>query len=152
MAIADGSVVLAADVGAMLGLIAPVEVVLDVSRTPGTSQDDVLMADNSTPLGITKTVGGTSEIYEVTLHAACSKTSATDSTLQVRLVVDGVTWPSTIVMRSASANDRRPGSFTWLVTGLAAGSREFKVQATQSASDKWSIVTPHTKIIVKRVG
>ena len=148
MAVVDGGVILAADINAALGLIAPSKVLLGANITPGVTRADV------PGLSITVTVGGPSEVYEAIIAMEARKSAATQSLLQVRLVVDGVSQSGSIAEDSTATVSRLTTSRPWpVITGLAAGSRVFKVQASQTVASQWVLIAGgQTLLSVKRVG
>jgi len=85
-----------------------------------------------TDTGLTRTVlvSGPEAVFSVDVVLDIQTINATNRTLVGRLVVDGVTQSAQIILRIDALGSRLTASQTYVVTGLAAGNRIFKVQVS----------------------
>lgn len=112
---------------------------------------DYTLTTSYADTGLTKTVTnpGTSAIWKITasLDVICDTDGAS---IAARLVADGTNQNPQIVWDTTAAGPRSCQTKCWLVTGLAAGSRVFKVQAT-AASGTYRFLQTHSIMIVERL-
>jgi hypothetical protein len=101
-----------------------------------------------TGLSRTELVPGTAAVYEVTAGFVGLFTAATDCV--VLLFADGVQQTGSPIA-SAAAGRFSTCTRTWVVTGLATGSRAFTVSAYLLAATTVTAAQDHTVLTVKRI-
>lgn len=124
----------------------PVEVLL-AADYPVTATSAVIMTS-------TIDVPGADAVYKITVNADVGIVSATAATLTIGLSVSGAAQPGSIVLitNTSLSGVRLHKSHTWLVSGLAAGSKAFNIAAAASAASRFTLIYyANTKMLIEQV-